>query len=138
MCVPMKGFSEDFARVASFLKRLSIKRTDLLISFLVTAIALILFTFTDISKSRHAGVGFLHNIELRSLDARFVLRGPRAHDENIVIVGLEENTLQKVGAFPIPRDAYAKMVDQLAKGGAKVIAFDANFPVPEKNSAVET
>jgi adenylate cyclase len=134
----MKGFSEGLARVASLLKRLSIKRTDLFISFLVTAIALILFNYSDLTKSQHAGIGFLHNIELRSLDARFVLRGPRAHDENIVIVGLEENTLQKVGAFPIPRDAYAKMVDLLAKGGAKVIAFDANFPVPEKNSAVET
>ena len=46
--------------------------------------------------------------------------------------------VEEVVEFPIPRDAYAKMVDQLAKGGAKVIAFDANFPVPEKNSAVET
>jgi adenylate cyclase len=134
----MKGFSEGLARIANFRKRLSIKRADLVISFLVTTIALFLFAFSDLSKSRHASIGFLRNIELRSLDARFVLRGPRAHDENIVIVGLEENTLQKVGAFPIPRDAYAKMVDQLAKGGAKVIAFDANFPVPEKNSAVET
>src|SRR5437762_1030574 len=138
MCVPMRGLSGGLAKVARLRKRLSIKRADLLISFLVTAVALILFAYSDLSKSHHAGLGFLHNIELRSLDARFVLRGPRPHDENIVIVGLEENTLQKVGAFPIPRDAYAKMIDQLAKGGAKVIAFDANFPVPEKNSAVET
>ena len=138
MSVPMRRFTEGLARVASRRIRLFIKRTDLFISFLVTAVALILFSFSDIGKSGHAGLGFLHNIELRSLDARFVLRGPRPHDDNIVIVGLEENTLQKVGAFPIPRDAYAKMVDQLARGGAKVIAFDANFPVPEKNSAVET
>src|SRR5438067_2732225 len=138
MCLPMRGLSGSLARVVRLRTRLSIKRADLLISFLVTAIALILFAYSDLSKSHHAGLGFLHNIELRSLDARFVLRGPRPHDENIVIVGLEENTLQRVGAFPIPRDAYAKMVDQLAKGGAKVIAFDANFPVPEKNSAVET
>lgn len=138
MCVPMKGFSEGFSRVARLLKRLSIKRADLFISFLVTAVALILFNYSDLTKSHDAALGFLHNIELRSLDARFVLRGPRPHDENIVIVGLDENTLQKVGAFPIPRDAYAEMVDQLAKGGAKVVAFDFNFPVPEKNSAVET
>ncbi|HEX7959329.1 MAG TPA: CHASE2 domain-containing protein, partial [Terriglobales bacterium] len=120
------------------MKRLSIKRADLFISFLVTAVALILFSYSDLNKSHGAALGFLHNIELRSLDARFVLRGPRPHDDNIVIVGLDENTLQKVGAFPIPRDAYAKMVDQLARDGAKVIAFDFNFPVPEKNSAVET
>src|SRR5690348_7876769 len=138
MCVPMKGLFGGFARVARLLKRLSLKRADLFISFLVTAVALILFNYSDLTKSHDAAIGFLHNIELRSLDARFVLRGPRPHDENIVIVGLDENTLQKVGAFPIPRDAYAKMIDQLARGGAKVVAFDANFPVPEKNSAVET
>lgn len=138
MCVPMRQFAESLARFAHMLKRFSTKRADLFISFLVTAVALILFSYSDLTKSHEAALGFLHNIELRSLDARFVLRGPRPHDENIVIVGLEENTLQKVGAFPIPRDAYARMVDQLAKGGAKVIAFDFNFPVPEKNSAVET
>ena len=137
MCVPMRHFSEGLSRLVRLRKRLSVKRADLFISFLVTAIALVLFAFSDLSKSHHAGIGFLHNIELRSLDARFVLRGPRPHDENIVIVGLEENTLQKVGAFPIPRDAYAKMVDQLAKGGAKVcIAAEASFAalgVPRSN-----
>ena len=125
------------ARAATLRRRVLPLRADLFIGFLITVIALTLFTGTDISKSKRTALRFLQNVELRSLDARFLLRGPRPHDEDIIIVGLEENTLQKVGAFPIPRNAYAQMVDQLAKGGARVIAFDANFPVPEKNSAVE-
>src|SRR5436309_2530963 len=112
-----------------------LRRADFLLSVAITVAALFFLRFID---SPHPALRFVQNIELRSLDARFLLRGPRPHDDDIVIVGLDENTLQKVGAFPIPRDAYARMVDQLAKGGAKVIAFDANFPVPEKNSAVET
>src|SRR5437764_936996 len=50
---------------------------------------------------------------------------------------MEETTLQYVGAFPIPRNAYAKMVDQLRRDGARLLVFDVNFPLPEKNSAVD-
>jgi adenylate cyclase len=50
---------------------------------------------------------------------------------------LDEKTLQKVGSFPIARNYYAKTVDQLVAGGARVIGFDYDFPTPEKNSAVE-
>src|SRR5262249_31446373 len=104
---------------------------------LVTVFGLGLYSYVVLGGNSSSGFRFIQNIENRSLDARFNMRGVRQHDDNIVIVGLDEKTLQKVGAFPIPRNAYAKMVDQLAKGGAKIIAFDANFPVPEKNSAVE-
>lgn len=80
---------------------------------------------------------FLNNVEQRTLDARFRRRGGRAVDDRIVIVGIDEKTLQKVGAWPIPRNAYAKMVDQLSAGGAKIVAFDVTFPTPEKNSAID-
>jgi len=114
-----------------------LRRVDAGIAVAVTSAALLVFAFVQYGVSSKAGFRFLQNIELRSLDSRFGIRGARPHDERIVIVGLDEKTLQKVGAFPIPRDAYAHLVDQLSKGGAKVIAFDENFPKPEKNSAVD-
>jgi len=80
---------------------------------------------------------FLNNIEQRTLDTRFRMRGKRPVDNRIVIIGIDEKTLQKVGAWPIPRNAYAKMVDQLSAGGAKIVAFDVTFPTPEKNSALD-
>jgi len=113
------------------------KRIDFAIAIFVTLAALIVYAFTETSGRIAPGLQFIENIEARSLDARFNLRGQRPHDENIVIIGLEETTLQKVGAFPIPRNAYAKMIDQLVKDGARTIVFDFNFPVPEKNSAVD-
>ena len=115
----------------------ALKSIDFGLAILVTLIALIVYAYTETSGRNAAGLRFIENIEARSLDARFNLRGRRAHDNNVVIVGLDEATLQKVGAFPIPRNAYAKMVDQLAQDGAKIVVFDANFPVPEKNSAVD-
>ncbi len=80
---------------------------------------------------------FVNNIEQRTLDARFRFRGARPVDDRIVIIGVDEKTLQKVGSFPIGRNYYAKTIDVLKAGGAKVIGFDIAFPTPEKNSAVE-
>jgi adenylate cyclase len=65
------------------------------------------------------------------------MRGKRPVDDRIAIVGIDEKTLQKVGAWPIPRNAYAKLIDQLSIGGARIVALDVTFPTPEKNSAVD-
>jgi adenylate cyclase len=125
-------------RLREFLANPPIKRIDFALAACATLVGLIVFAKVNVTTERNtAGLSFIRNIETRSLDARFTLRGTRQHDEDIVIVGLDEKTLQEVGAFPIPRNAYAKMVDQLAKDGARIVAFDANFPVPEKNSAVD-
>ena len=121
----------------SSLRVKEIRRVDFILAIVVTLCAVVVYAFVETSGRNNAALRFLENIEARSLDARFNLRGERPHDQNIVIVGLDEKTLQRVGAFPIPRNAYARMVDQLAKDGAKLVAFDENFPVPEKNSAVE-
>jgi adenylate cyclase len=110
---------------------------DLALAVLVTAAGLILFAFAGIGGNSRAGFLFLQNIELRTLDLRFALRGPRPHDGRIVIVGIDERTLQKLGSFPLPRSAYALLVQRLAAEGARVVAFDATFPTPESNSAVQ-
>ena len=62
---------------------------------------------------------------------------PRPHDDRIVIVGIDERTLQKLGSFPLPRKSYAQLVQGLANAGARVVAFDATFPTPESNSGLE-
>src|SRR4029077_11158679 len=84
-----------------------------------------------------AGFLVLQDVEVRTLDLRFALRGTRPHDDRIVIVGIDERTLQKLGSFPLPRKSYARLVQSLADAGARVIAFDATFPTPESNSGLE-
>jgi adenylate cyclase len=117
------------------LGRLTARQVDLALAVLVTAAGLALFAFTGIGNNHRAGFLFFQNTELRTLDLRFVLRGSRPHDDRVVIVGLDEKTLQKVGSFPLPRSSYAALVSQLTAGGARVVGFDATFPTPESNSA---
>jgi len=119
------------------LKRLVFRRADLLISILVTVAGLVVFWRLEIAGAGHGALSLLQTVELRSLDTRFKMRGARPHDPRIVIVAIDENTLRKLGAFPVARDAYARLIDRLHDGGARVIAFDADFPTPEKNAALD-
>ncbi len=109
----------------------------MVLAMLVTLAGLTLFAFSGIGGNTHAGFVFLQNIEQRSLDLRFGMRGERPHDDRIVIVGIDEKTLQKIGSFPLPRNSYALLIKQLDAGGAGVIAFDETFPTPASNSAIE-
>jgi adenylate cyclase len=126
---------QRWSRWTRWLGRFSARQVDLALALLVTLSGLALFAFAGIGNSTRAGFLFLQNIEQRSLDMRFAARGERPHDERVVIVGIDEKTLQNIGAFPLPRTSYAQLVKQLTAGGAGVIAFDATFPTPENNSA---
>src|SRR5271166_5772466 len=124
-----------WSRWSAWLRRFSVRQVDLALALLVTLAGLLIFAFAGIGGNTRAGFLFLQNIEQRSLDMRFAARGERPHDDHIVIVGIDEKTLQNVGAFPLPRTAYASLVNRLSAGGASVIAFDVTFPTPESNSA---
>jgi len=131
MSPPVKGWS----RYAAWLGRASVRQIAFGLAVLVTLAGLTLFAFSGIGDNTQAGIIFLRDIEQSSLDLRFELRGQRPHDGNIVIVGIDEKTLQKIGSFPLPRKDYALLINQLSAGGARVIGFDATFPTPETNSA---
>ena len=133
----MKAPAHAPSRWRMLAERLPVRYADLLLALLVTAAGLVLFAYVDIGANPRAGFSFLKTIELRSLDLRFAVRGRRAHDERIVIVGIDERTLQKLGAFPVPRGAYARLLDRLREGGARVVGFDEAFPTPQTNSALE-
>jgi adenylate cyclase len=113
------------------------KRVQVTIALLVTIAGFYVYAAVLGAVPGGAIAGFVQNVELKSLDTLFKSRGPRASDPRIVIIGIDEKTLRKVGAWPIPRDTYAKLIDKLHDGGAKVVAFDVSFPTPEKNSAVD-
>jgi adenylate cyclase len=120
------------------LRGFALDHVDLGLGVLVTLLGLILFRFSGIGAiDSRAGFAFLQSIEQSSLDLRFEMRGTRPHDDRIVIVGIDEQTLQKIDSFPLPRKNYATLINKLSAGGARVIAFDVTFPTPESNSGGE-
>jgi adenylate cyclase len=128
---------QSIANAFSVIGRWLSEQSHAAIALAVTGIGLALFAYSGIGGNQGAGFLFLQDIEQRTLDTRFVLRGKRSPDPRIVIVGMDEKTLQRIGSFPLPRGNYALMVRQLKKSGASVIAFDENFPTAASSEALD-
>jgi len=76
------------------------------------------------------------SLELKTLDWRFrTLADPARADTDVVIVDVDNLSLDllrpTLGRYPWPRDAWDKVVQYLAAGGARVVAFDFTFPDPD-------
>ncbi|MEZ0375129.1 MAG: CHASE2 domain-containing protein [Candidatus Sericytochromatia bacterium] len=78
-------------------------------------------------------------IELSLYNTRFeTFRGPRAPDDDIVILAMDEASLEELGPFPWTRDIHANLVDKLMTLGARMVAIDimfqnpSNFPEADK------
>lgn len=60
---------------------------------------------------------------------------PRAyHDVGVRIVDIDDESLNRLGQWPWPRDQVAKLVTQLDRAGAASIAFDVIFAEPDRTS----
>ena len=69
----------------------------------------------------------LDNYELETLDIRFKLRPKLPVNKNIVIIEVGDDTIDKLGKWPISRRYHATLVDALTKSGAEAIVFDIFF-----------
>jgi adenylate cyclase len=68
------------------------------------------------------------NISVHPED-RFVNEDPlNPPKPKVVIVGIDDKSVQTIGTYPVPRDRYASALLNLEKDGAAVVAFDVNFP----------
>ena len=77
------------------------------------------------------GAGTLDRLERVALDQRFQVRGDRTPPPQVVVVGVDEQTQQDLGArWPFPRTQQAGVVRALAGAGAKVIAYDIQLVAP--------
>ncbi|HKI59415.1 MAG TPA: CHASE2 domain-containing protein, partial [Mariprofundaceae bacterium] len=82
---------------------------------------------------------FIEQIELKTLDERFKLRGPITPDPRVIIVAVDDKSLTKVGRWPWPRDKIAQIVDRLINQyGVKAIGFDIVFSEKQANPLVES
>lgn len=79
--------------------------------------------------------GLLSGLELKSLDARFMLRGPLPLDNSdIIIVAVDDETFATIPSrWPFPRRIYARMINNLFAAGARMIVFDIQFTEPSED-----
>ena len=75
--------------------------------------------------------GFFEMLEQKTLDMRFLIRGPVAPGPETLIAAIDEKSINKLGRFPWPRSVWGRVVERLTEEGAKVIVFDVFFTEPE-------
>jgi adenylate cyclase len=79
-----------------------------------------------------AELPWIRRLELIALDLRLWLRGPIAPGPETVLVVIDDETIARLGRWPLPRARLAEAVRLLQGAGAKVIAFDILFLEPEQ------
>jgi adenylate cyclase len=95
-----------------------IERLGLDLAVLVTIVMLFLFMLNPY---------LLVRLEDTSLDARFVLRGPRPAGHDVKLVLVDEPSIRELGRWPWSRDKHARLMEALREDGAKVVGFDVIF-----------
>lgn len=79
-------------------------------------------------------------LELENMGYDIQLRGfhkPLGKDVPVVIVDIDDVSLQAEGRWPWSRNKFAKLIANLYKNGAAVVAMDITFPDREENIAEE-
>lgn len=76
---------------------------------------------------------FLENWFYDLRNARFYQHDGKS--PNLVILNIDDETLNTVGRWPWTRTRHAKILDHLAQYGARVVLFDVVFPEPESPEA---
>jgi len=104
----------------------------LLLRFVTTLVIFVPF-YLHATGVRHSVV--LESLEASSYDARLIMTLPNSRDDRIVIVDIDERTMQEQGQWPWGRDKLANFVDLLFDDyNIDVLGFDAIFPEPDGRS----
>jgi adenylate cyclase len=83
-------------------------------------------------------VGIVTQLDHIIYDARLNLTMPRGIDERIVILDIDEKSLQEVGRWPWARDVMARLVTSLFdKYQTAIVAFDVVFAEPDYSSGIK-
>jgi len=78
--------------------------------------------------------GIVTSLSNKTLDGLFVLRGPIQPHQDIIIIGVDDDSLAVLGPWPFPRKYHAALLDRLRQ--AKVIGFDFLFSEQSRQDTI--
>jgi CHASE2 domain-containing sensor protein len=83
----------------------------------------------------HSGIG--EQLELKTVDARFDIRGSLTPSPRVVVVGVDVQTLEALGQPPLSRVYDARMIDVLRRDGVRTTAFDLVFDAKSRSPSAD-
>jgi CHASE2 domain-containing sensor protein len=89
--------------------------------------ALVVLVFTVLADNP-----LIRGLETASLDLRFRLRWVRPPESEVVVILVDDRSLETLGRWPFSRAVFARALAMLDQAGAKVVAFDFLFTEPDE------
>jgi len=100
-------------------------------------LGLVITLFCIGHAARYFEVPFITQLDYIIYDARLRFTMPRGVDERIVILDIDEKSLQEVARWPWPRDVMAGLVEKLfGKYEVAIVAFDVVFAEADYSSGI--
>ncbi|MFC1679809.1 CHASE2 domain-containing serine/threonine-protein kinase, partial [Elusimicrobiota bacterium] len=96
-----------------------------------------LFLTGGIAASYVLGFQFLEILELKAYDLQAEYRTNLDPSTDIVIVAIDNESIDRIGRWPWPRTRIAEMVSVLAKAKPRVIGLDFLYSEAERNPALD-
>jgi adenylate cyclase len=89
-----------------------------------------LVTLVLILAIRIADPGFVESVRLRYFDTLITAKAPTQN--NIYTVNIDEASLDQYGQWPLPRDAYARIIKDLYQRGAGLVVLNVLMAEPDR------
>lgn len=80
---------------------------------------------------------FIDTLELKFYDLRMKYRAQAEKPDEIVIVDIDNDSIEKMGRWPWPRSHIARGINKIAEGDPKVIGLNILFSEEEENSGLK-
>jgi CHASE2 domain-containing sensor protein/predicted Ser/Thr protein kinase len=93
----------------------------------------ITFLFLVLALSR---VAFLDTLELKIYDVMMRFRGDPQATSDIVLVSIDDDSIERLGRWPWPRSLIAEGIRKINAGGPKVIGLNFIFSEPEESDGL--
>ena len=79
------------------------------------------------------GFFFFDVVELKSLDWHFRFRGIKTPDPRIVLIVVDQKSLDSIGRWPWPRVYHTLLLKKLARADVGQVVFDMVFSLPDES-----
>jgi eukaryotic-like serine/threonine-protein kinase len=82
-------------------------------------------------------VAFLEALEYKFYDVMMGLRGDPESPSDIVLVNIDDDSIEKLGRWPWPRSLIAEGIRKIDRGGPKAIGLNFIFSEPEESAGLK-
>ncbi|MBW2364088.1 MAG: CHASE2 domain-containing protein [Deltaproteobacteria bacterium] len=106
-----------------------IKKYPALFSGLAVTVLFIFFWLIRLS--------FLDSVELKLYDAMMKFKGVPEQSKEIIIVDIDNTSIEKLGRWPWPRSIIADGITKISTGSPKVIGLNIILSEPEQNAGMD-